>query len=72
MTRPTYQLRQDTNGTYAWYADGPELGVPFSNSKLPDMQLLGYDPGEVLEGAKKWIASRGIDADAVVTRVVSW
>ncbi len=63
---PVYRLRRATDGTYAWHADGPEIGVPFSTSKLPDMQLLGYDETEVIDGAARWLVSRGIDAVVVL------
>ena len=69
MSKHTYTLNQSTDGTYAWHAKGSAPAWPVV--RLPDMQLLGYAPDEVMSGARKWLDAHGIDADVVIGRVVS-
>lgn len=64
INKPVYRLKQDADGLYIFSARGPEkIDALVHPSYYPDMQLLGWDRGEVLEAARNWLTVKGIVAD---------
>ena len=61
------RVRNRANAPGCHGADGPRVDFPVN--RLPDMQLLGWDPiaerGEILAAAARWIAERAPGAVAV-------
>lgn len=67
QTKPTYTLKQATDGTFAFHARGPEdRTAAVHPTRFPDMQLLGWDRDEVIAAANLWLAHHGIAADVVL------